>query len=97
MYGSVYYWFYAYILGIKPSEKAFDVVDIKPYFPSKLLSAHGEVETIKGKISVRWANRYGNIHLYVTVPFGVTANVYLKDDEVVTVNPAVIISKSEQQ
>lgn len=86
MYGSVYYWFYAYILGIKPSEKAFDVVDIKPYFPSKLLSAHGEVETIKGKISVRWANRYGNIHLYVTVPFGVTANVYLKDDEVVTVN-----------
>lgn len=85
MYATVYYWFYACVLGIRPGEKGYEVVDIHPYYPSKLLSAHGEVETIKGKISVRWANRYGNIHLYVTIPFGVTANVYLKDDEVVRV------------
>ena len=85
MYGSVDYWFFAYVLGIKARAKGFDSVDIKPYFPSKLLSAQGSVETIKGNITVRWVNKYGNIHLYVTVPFGVTANVYLSDSDVRTV------------
>lgn len=85
MYAAADYWFYAYILGIKPSEKAFDSVDIKPYFPSKLLSANGAVETIKGNIQVRWANRFGNIHFYVDIPFGVTANVYLPGKEPVKV------------
>jgi alpha-L-rhamnosidase len=76
MYGAVGYWFYAYIAGIKPTATGFSEVDIHPYFPKDLLSAHAQVITIKGAIIVRWVKRYGKTHLHVTVPFGVKAQVY---------------------
>ena len=76
MYGAVGYWLYAYIAGIKPILPGFSEVDIKPYFPQELLSATASVQTVKGNITVRWVKRFGKIHLHVTVPFGVKANIY---------------------
>ena len=75
MYGALSYWFYAYITGIKPIDKGFNEVDIKPFFPEKLLSAHSLVETVKGDLIVKWVKRFGKIYLYITVPFGITANI----------------------
>ncbi len=75
MYGAVGYFFYAYIAGIVPTSAAYDTVRIKPYFPTKLESAHAVVETVKGDISVRWSKRYGKTRLFVDIPFGVTAEV----------------------
>ncbi len=85
MYGSVDYWFYAYLCGIKPLDKAFDTVDIHPHFPSKLLHAHCSVETVKGDIVVKWTKKYSNTHVYLTIPFGVKASVHLPDRETFTV------------
>ena len=79
MYGAVGYWFYAYICGIKPTSAAFDTVEIKPYFPKKLLSANASLKTIKGELSVRWVKRFGKTYLYVNIPFGVSAELYFGD------------------
>ncbi|MBQ4590535.1 MAG: family 78 glycoside hydrolase catalytic domain [Clostridia bacterium] len=75
MYGAAGYFFYAYIAGIVPTAAGYDKVRIKPYFPTQLESAHAVVDTVKGDISVRWSKRYGRTHLFVDIPFGVTADV----------------------
>ncbi|MBO5076165.1 MAG: family 78 glycoside hydrolase catalytic domain [Clostridia bacterium] len=79
MYGAIGYWFYAYICGIKPTSAAYDTVDIKPYFPKKLLSANASLQTIKGELSVRWVKHFGKTYLYINIPFGVTATLYFGD------------------
>jgi len=73
MYGAVGYWFYAYLCGIKILSP--ERVIIKPCMPSQLLSAQAAVDTVRGDISVRWVKRFGKTYLYVTIPFGVTAEV----------------------
>ncbi|MHB1150774.1 MAG: family 78 glycoside hydrolase catalytic domain [Eubacteriales bacterium] len=73
MYGAVGYWFYAYLCGIKILSP--ERVIIKPYMPTQLLSAQAAVDTVRGDLSVRWVKRFGKTYLYVTIPFGVTAEV----------------------
>lgn len=75
MYGAVGYWFYAYLAGIRPISSGYDVVEIRPFFPQKLLSVNAAVDTPKGLLTVRWVRRYGKRSLYVSVPFGVKAQV----------------------
>lgn len=75
MYGAVDYWFYAYLCGIRPDAPGWKEFTVKPYFPSKLLSAHAQVETPLGPITVKWLKQYGKTQLYVSVPFGATARV----------------------
>lgn len=75
MYGAVGYWFYAYLAGIKPKAPGFAEVEIKPYYPAGLLSVQACVETVRGDLEVKWVKRYGKVHLYVTVPFGVKARI----------------------
>lgn len=75
MYGSVGHWLYAYLAGIKPVSPGFDEVNIRPYFPKSLLSAQASIQTVKGELTVRWVKRYEKTSLYVTVPFGMIANV----------------------
>jgi alpha-L-rhamnosidase len=75
MFGSVGYWFYAYLLGVQPAEYGFSKVKIKPYIPTALLSAQAVVATVKGDIAVKWTKRYGKTYLYIDIPFGVTAEV----------------------
>ena len=83
MYGAVGYWFYAYLAGIVPTEKGFDRVSVRPYYPEKLLSAQAAVDTVKGPLSVRWTKRYGQTQLAVQVPFGMTADVAVGNETVV--------------
>lgn len=75
MYGSVGYWFYAYLAGIRPVAKGFEKMVIQPCFPRKLLSVNAKVETVKGDVIVRWVRRYGKAYLYVTLPFGTQAEI----------------------
>ena len=35
------------------------------------------METPLGEVSVRWCRRYGEIHMYLTVPYGAKAQVEL--------------------
>lgn len=75
MYGSVGYWLYAYIAGIKFTSGACDTVTVKPYFPTNLMSAEAQVDTVKGKLGVRWMKQWDRLSLFVTVPFGMKATV----------------------
>ena len=75
MYGSVGYWFYAYLAGIKVTAAGCSRVHIKPFFPQKLLYVNCTVDTIKGKLSVRWNKQYGKLTLFVNVPVGMQADV----------------------
>ena len=75
MYGAVDYWFYAHICGIKPTVPGWKEFSVKPYFPTKLLSAHCSVETPMGEITVRWVKQYGQTQLHINVPFGTIAYV----------------------
>lgn len=76
MYGAVGYWFYAYLAGIKPAAPGFSKVEIRPCFPAKLLSVQAAVQTVKGEICVRWVRRFGRVELQVSLPFGVSAEIY---------------------
>ena len=84
MYGSVGYWFYACLGGIKIKQPACEEIDIRPYMPSDLLSANVNYDSVKGDINVKWVKKYGKTYLYVNIPFGVKANVYF-DGKVQTV------------
>ncbi|MBS5842852.1 MAG: family 78 glycoside hydrolase catalytic domain [Clostridiales bacterium] len=75
MYGAVDYWFYAYLCGIHPDSPGWKTFTVRPYFPRKLLSAHAQVETPLGTVTVKWLKQYGKTQLYVAVPFGATARV----------------------
>jgi len=75
MYGAVFYWFYAYLAGIKPVKHAWEEVIIEPFIPVDLQSLEAVVDTVKGELSVRWTKRYGYTYLYVTIPFGVRAKI----------------------
>ena len=77
MYGASYHWLYAYLLGLKPTAAGWAEFDVRPYLPEKLLSAFGSVETPYGDVTLRWVKRYGETHIYLTVPYGAKANVTL--------------------
>lgn len=75
MYGAVDYCLYAHICGLKPTSPGWKTFSIKPYLPSKLLSAHCQVETPMGPITVRWLKQYGQKQLHICIPFGACATV----------------------
>lgn len=75
MYGAVDYWMYAYLAGVKCTDIGWKKFSVKPYMPEKLMSAQASIDTVLGKISVRWTKRYGGKHLQLFVPFGAEAEV----------------------
>jgi len=75
MYGAVGYFFYAFLAGVSPMSSGWERVRIAPVMPQGLCSVHAVVDTVKGDVSVRWSTRYGKKRLFVSVPFGVTADI----------------------
>lgn len=77
MYASVDKWLYGYICGVSVLAPGCSEIKIQPYFPTGLLSAQCRINTIKGDIGVRWVRKYGAFHIYLNIPFGVKAQLYL--------------------
>ena len=77
MYGSVGYWFYAYILGAKPSETGWQEFTVTPHIPEDLLFAEGCIDTLYGKIYVKWKKKELETTVWVDVPFGTKAVLQL--------------------
>ncbi len=75
MYGSVGYFFYAWIAGVVPTSPAWETMRIAPVLPEGLCSAHAIVDTVKGPVTVRWSTRYDKKRLFVQVPFGAVAEI----------------------
>jgi alpha-L-rhamnosidase len=81
MYGAADSWLYTALLGIKPTGAGFETLTIAPKIPAKLMSAQGNLDTVKGRINVKWVKRYGGVHLYIDLPAGVTATVLFGREE----------------
>ena len=77
MYASAYYWYYAFLAGLTPTDGGWRRFRAAPALPKKLCSVNATVETPKGDVTLRWVRCYGEIHLYLTVPYGAEAEVIL--------------------
>ncbi len=75
MYGAMGYWFYAYLVGVRPTEPGWKRFSVKPYIPSRLAFAEAKIASVRGDIHVKWLKRYGRLILTVDVPFGCAADV----------------------
>ncbi|WP_130836370.1 alpha-L-rhamnosidase [Lachnoclostridium sp. Marseille-P6806] len=77
MYGSVRLWFYKYLAGLQHGAEGWRDFIVQPYIPSELLYAEASVATKYGDIHVLWRKEYRNMHLFLTVPTGTKARVFL--------------------
>lgn len=80
MLGTIYEWFYAAVLGIKPVGEAYRTFTIDPPYASEFNSVHGTVECPYGLIAVDFRRTLSTIRLQVTVPVGTTAIVSLPEN-----------------
>lgn len=83
MLGTIYEWFYEYVLGVKPLADAYRTWRLKPcYRAEEFRYVEGEVESPYGLISVRFDRRSsrdddpGGV-LHVSVPSGTTCELVL--------------------
>jgi alpha-L-rhamnosidase len=79
-FGSVIAWVYRYAAGIDtlPAAPGFKQIVVRPHLDPQLTSAHGEYDSIYGKIVSDWKlSGAGNFMLHVSIPANTTARVYL--------------------
>ena len=81
MFGSVEEWFMKHALGLSVAEDAvgFDKVVIRPQAVAGLTWAQGEYRSVKGPVRVAWKMDGGKTKLSVELPKGVSARVWLAD------------------
>lgn len=76
--GTVDEWFYSYLAGIRrPSEPAFEHVEIAPMPAGDLDSAEGRVDTVRGQIESQWELTDDGLELEVEVPWNTTATIQI--------------------
>jgi alpha-L-rhamnosidase len=81
MFGSVGEWFYRGILGINAVAPAFRKIILKPHPAGDLTWAKGSYESPYGTISSSWKKENGRFIYDISVPVGVTAEVWLPSAE----------------
>lgn len=75
MYAAVDYFLHAYLAGVKITEPGCRRISVKPYLPDGLYYCRDTVATVLGDIEVKWTVEFGQKNLYLTVPFGMTADI----------------------
>ena len=78
MFGSVSQWFYNWLGGIQPGEKAagFDRIIIRPETSGSLLWVNCSYNSVKGKIVSNWKKKDGKLELNIEIPANTSALVY---------------------
>ncbi|KAI9675878.1 MAG: hypothetical protein M1822_008887 [Bathelium mastoideum] len=80
MLGTIYEWFYACILGVKPVGRAYRTWTLRPPYESEFGAVEGSVECPYGEIKVAYKNdEERGIRVEFTVPFGTTAKFELPE------------------
>ncbi|MBO4594723.1 MAG: family 78 glycoside hydrolase catalytic domain [Clostridia bacterium] len=80
MFGSVVAWMYRRIAGLDLSEFCDKKITVRPEFIPKIKSAGAKKATAYGTASVEYKNDGGFI-MHIEVPFGCTAEVYIKESD----------------
>ena len=79
-YGAVGDWLYRVVLGVEPDERApgYRHTTIRPVTGNAFSFAEGSLETVYGKLSVRWERDGDLIRLHLTIPHNTTASIRLE-------------------
>lgn len=77
-YNGIGSWFYQALGGIIPTQPGYRRVTIHPQTPAGLSWAEASVETPYGTLSVRWEREADGIILNVSIPAGITADIFGK-------------------
>lgn len=72
--------FLEYLVGIKALKSGFEKAAIKPFFPKDMRFMKGAVNTPEGALGVCWKWDDHAISLEAEIPYGVTADVFLPDE-----------------
>lgn len=77
MMGSIDAWFYRTLAGIRLDEArpGYEHIVIRPFIPPTLGSLQASVDTIRGRVTVAWEKRGGELRLRVTIPANTDATV----------------------
>jgi len=83
MFGSVEEWFMKHVLGVSPARDAvgFDKITIRPRPVAGLTWARGTYRSVRGAVQVEWQLKDARMELSVTLPPGVTAQVWLASEQ----------------
>jgi hypothetical protein len=83
MLGTIYEWFYSYVLGVQPITDAYRTWRLRPCFKGEFDSVKGEIDSPYGLISVlfdRNAGKDGRAVVEVSVPTGTVCELVLPGD-----------------
>lgn len=83
MLGTIYEWFYSYVLGVQPIANAYRTWRLRPCFTGEFDYVEGEIESPYGLISVlfdRRARQDGRAVVEVSVPTGTVCELCLPSD-----------------
>ncbi|KAH8659956.1 bacterial alpha-L-rhamnosidase-domain-containing protein [Xylariales sp. PMI_506] len=85
MLGSIYEWFYVYVLGVQPVDDAYRTWTLRPPFRSEFDRVEGEFESPYGLISVRFERESGEaegrkVSMKVIVPTGTVCTLVLPSE-----------------
>jgi alpha-L-rhamnosidase len=80
-YGAVADWLHGTVAGLQPLAAGYRRVLIKPQPGAELTSASARHDSPFGVISVAWTIENGEFAMSFTVPYGVTAEVWLPGDD----------------
>jgi alpha-L-rhamnosidase len=84
-FGSVMAWVYRYVAGIDAGAPGFKKIVIRPRPGPGLTHAHGEYDSVYGKIASEWRGTPEAFTLRVTIPANTTATVHLPNGRIAEV------------
>ncbi len=78
-FGSVGAWLFRWLAGIRvdPEAPGYRRFTVAPHLPEGMAWSEAELDTVRGRVAVRWERRDGCIRMDVTVPPGAEAAVRL--------------------
>ncbi|KFY25296.1 hypothetical protein V491_01823 [Pseudogymnoascus sp. VKM F-3775] len=97
MLGTIYEWFYAAVLGIKPLGNAYRTFTISPPYTAEFDHVEGSFDCPYGIISVVFDRKLdGRVVLCLVVPFGTTATLHLPRTATIIRNGGAVSELNEK-
>lgn len=87
MFGSVDQWLFSYLAGIRPTGPGFAQIRIEPHLPRQLTWCRCSVDTVRGRVAVRW-ERTNDVEALIEVAVPANARATVRVPGAVTVEPA---------